>query len=218
MVTTFSQLVVSGVLYRDYAINHWRRCSALIPDGLPERFQKIQRTAHAISLSSGLELSTGNGFTPTGIACPGGGKCRYRTTRSAVMMAMATLVGGGGQSMELLYHLLIRIHASRIRGGSDMRRDSTAEPISAALQHSSYWRLFLIVQMSALDFRWSLFRRAVILVLIRRQFSSNTHAWRRCYLQGGLGIPPPDIHKQAVNTVWGHRRLDGETLAFSNIS
>ena len=52
MVTTFSQLVPSGELYRVVAISHWRRFFACIPEGPPERFRQSLRTAQAIYSSS----------------------------------------------------------------------------------------------------------------------------------------------------------------------
>ena len=73
MATTFSQLVESGVLSGVAAINYWWRCSTIITDRPIEQFRKILNTAYAISLSSGMESLTGNGCTPTGIGCTGGG-------------------------------------------------------------------------------------------------------------------------------------------------
>ena len=93
----------------------------------------------------------GNGCTPTGIGFYGGGKCRYRPTRSVVMVAMATLEGGGGRYTASLCHPLIRIHASQMRGGSDVRRDSTVDPALAALQSRSSCMLALIMQLIALE-------------------------------------------------------------------
>ena len=46
------------------------------------------------------------------------------------------------------------------------------------------------MQMSAMEFRWYLFRRATILVPMRRQVSGDIHSWQRRYRQGGLGMPP----------------------------
>ena len=80
-----------------------------------------------------MDLSKGGGCIPTGIVCPGDGVCRYISTRSSVMIVMATLEGGGWRSMLPLYHPLIQIHASHIRCGSDVMSDSTADPALAAL-------------------------------------------------------------------------------------
>ena len=106
------------------------------------------------------------------------------------MVAMATLAGGGGRSMASLYYNFIRIHASWMRGGSELRRDSTADPDLAALQYRSSWMLALIALLRVLEFRWSPLWHAVILVSIRRHVSVDIYAWRRCYLLGGLGMPP----------------------------
>ena len=99
-------------------------------------------------------------------------------------------MGEGGRSTASLYHPHIRIHASQMIGGSEARRDSSADPASAARLCRSSWRLVLIVRLSALGSQWSLFWCAAILVLMRRQVSGDIHAWQRCYLQGGLVIPP----------------------------
>ena len=120
--------------------------------GMPKQFHQIWSTSHAISLSSGMELSTCNGFIPTGIGCTISGTLRYSSTHSNAMVTMSALVGGGGRSMAYLYHPLIRIHASRMRVGSDKRKESTADPTLTTFQSRSSWRLALIVRMSALEF------------------------------------------------------------------
>ena len=55
MEATFRQLVASGESSRVAAVIHWRRYSARIHEGLPERFRQSLRTAKAISSSSGME-------------------------------------------------------------------------------------------------------------------------------------------------------------------
>ena len=132
----------------------------------------------------------GKSCTPTVIGCPGSGTCRYRSTRFAVMVVMATLVGGGWRSTASLYNPLIRIHASQMRGRSDMRRYLTADPTSAALQCRSSWILALIVRLSTLEFCWSPFWLAKILVSLRRQVSGDIHAWWICSLWVGLECAP----------------------------
>ena len=151
LATTFCQLAVSGVLSQVLAISHWRRCSSLIYDGPPERFRQSLHTVQVISSSSGMESSTGNGCTLTGIVCPGGGTCRYISTRSAFMVAMTTLTGVRRQSTTSLYHSFMQIHASQMRGKSEARRDSTADPALATLWRWSSWRFALIVRLSALE-------------------------------------------------------------------
>ena len=80
-----------------------------------------------------MDLSKGNSFTPTVMGCPGVVMYWYISTSSAGIMTMANLAGGGGQSILLLYHPLIWIHASQMRGGLDVSSDSTADPASASL-------------------------------------------------------------------------------------
>ena len=58
MSTTFRQLVASVESSPIVEIRHWRRCSARIPEGPPERFRQSLRTNQAISSSSGMETST----------------------------------------------------------------------------------------------------------------------------------------------------------------
>ena len=79
------------------------------------------------------------------------------------MVEIATLEGVGGRSTASLYHSIARIHASRIRGGSDMRRDSTKDPASAAPQFRSSQMLAMIARLIALKSFWSLLRCAAIL-------------------------------------------------------
>ena len=90
--------------------------------------------------------------------------------------------------MVSLYQPSIRIHASRMKGGSDLRRDSTADPSSAALWRRTYWRLALVKRMSSLEVRWDPFRRSTILTLMRRQISYDINTCRRCSRWGGLGM------------------------------
>ena len=112
MAATFFYFVASGVSSHVASINHWRRCSARIFNGPPKRFCQILHTAQEISSSSGMESSTRKGCTPMGVGCPGGGTFRYTSAHSAVMVGMAILAGGGGQSTSSLYHIHILIHAS----------------------------------------------------------------------------------------------------------
>ena len=93
MATTFSKLVKSGVLYQVAEINHWRSCSALIPDRSPGWLRKILRITKVISLFSSMESSTGKGCTLTGIGCPGGGTViiiwrRYSKLLLLIMMGI----------------------------------------------------------------------------------------------------------------------------------
>ena len=145
MATTFCQLVASGVSYQVTEINHWRKCSSCIPKIPPERFRQSLRTAQAISLFSGMDSSTGNGCNPSGIGCTGGGTFRYSSTSSDVMVAMSTMDGDGGRYTASLYHPIILIHESRMRDRLEARRDSTADPSSAALRRRSSWRIALIM-------------------------------------------------------------------------
>ena len=177
LATTFCQLVASGVLSRVASIIHWRRCSALNSDRPPERFRQSLHNSQAISSSSDMESSTGNGWTPTGIGCPSGGTGRYSSTRSAVMAVMDNLDGDRGQYTASLYHPHIRIHASWRRDGSEARRDSTTDTALAALWRRPSWRLALIVQLTPLEFCWSLVRHVAILAFMRPQVSSYIHAW-----------------------------------------
>ena len=96
MVATFIQLVEPSVLSQVESISHRRRCFAFIPNELPQRLRHILITAHAISSSSGMDSSTGNYCTPTGIGCASGGTFRYSSNCSAVMVAIAPLVRVGG--------------------------------------------------------------------------------------------------------------------------
>ena len=112
MVKNFCQLVASGVLFQVSPINHWRRCSSLIPSGPPEHFRQSLRTSQVVSSTSGIYSYTRNGCTSTGIGFPGSGMCRYRATCSAITVAMDTLDGGGGRSIVSLYHPCIWIHTS----------------------------------------------------------------------------------------------------------
>ena len=66
-----------------------------------------------------------------------------------------------------LYHPIIQIHASLMRGGSDMRRDSTVDSASAALRRWYSWVLTLIVWLSTIEFRWSPLQSAATLVSTR---------------------------------------------------
>ena len=163
-------------------------CSTLIPGRLPEQFRRSLRTSQAISSSSGMDFSTGNNCTPTVIGCPSIGMCQNISTRSTVMVAMDTLAGGGGQSKASLYHPRIQIHASRMKGGSEARRDSTDDPVLTTLRRWSSWRLALIVRLIPLELRCSPVWSAAILASMRRQVSTHIHAWRRRSCCGGLGM------------------------------
>ena len=70
--------------------------------------------------------------------------------------------------MVSLYQPSIRIHASRIRGRSDARRDSIDEPVLDTLLSWSSWRLALIERLIPLELLWALVQRAAILALMRR--------------------------------------------------
>ena len=101
MAATFCQLMASGVLYRVEAISHWQICSALIPDGPPERFSKSLCTTQEISSSYDIEYSTGNGCNSTIFGCTRGGTCQYRDNRSSVMVEMSNLDGATRRSSDL---------------------------------------------------------------------------------------------------------------------
>ena len=73
------------------------------------------------------------GYIPTGIIYPeGGGGGVYSATLSSVILAIETLLRGAVRLVVALYHPLIRCHTSYTRVGSDVRRDSTVFPASAA--------------------------------------------------------------------------------------
>ena len=83
----------------------------------------------------------------------------------------------------------MHVQASQMRGKSEARRDSTADPALAALFRRYYWRrLSFVVQLIPLEFRWSLVPCAEILASMRHQVYSDIHAWRRRSHWGGLGM------------------------------
>ena len=75
--------------------------------------------------------------------------------------------------MASLYQPHIQIHAYQMRGGSEARRDSTADPALAALWRQSSWRLALIVRLIPLEFRCYPFQHSTILALMRHQVSGH---------------------------------------------
>ena len=150
MATTFWKLLASGVSYWVAPINYWRRCSDIITDRTPKWFRQSLRTVQVISLYSGMESSTWNGRSPPGIGFPGGRTFRYSSTRSTVMVEMATLDGRGRRSTSSLYHTLIHIHVSWMMVGSEARRDSIADPALVAIWRRFSWRLVLMMRLSDL--------------------------------------------------------------------
>ena len=82
-------------------------------------------------------------------------------------MVRANLFGGGGRSTASLYHTRIQIHALPIRGVSDARKDSTADPALADRLRLYPWSAALIERPRDEELCWYLCRLASILVSIR---------------------------------------------------
>ena len=71
--TTLIHIMASGVSYIFAAPIQNQRCPAHIPDGPPDRFDKILHTAYSTSASVSIKSSTGNGYISTGMFAPPGG-------------------------------------------------------------------------------------------------------------------------------------------------
>ena len=133
-----------------------RRCFAFIPDGLPALFRYRWQTALDTSSSSGTDLSTGNGYSAANMLLPGGGRdLRYSSTFSSVIFAMVTRAEGGGGSSVSRYYPLIQIHASFMKGGSDVKRASISDPNFSARRFRSSFRISHTYRPITQKRRWS---------------------------------------------------------------
>ena len=102
------------------------------------------------------------------------------------------LGAGGGEWIPYTPPPRIRIHISLIRGGLEVRRESTANTVLAALRHRSSWSFALIFRLNVQTHPWlpSRLRRAAVLVFMRCQVSGDIHTCMGRSRQSGLLMYP----------------------------
>ena len=168
-----------------------RRCSILILDRPLALFQRRRQTAQAISSTSGMDLSTGNGVSTTRMVRPGEGDTpAYRYPLRSHFLNGHPCWRGGGLYSTSQYHPRIRIQASFTRGGSDARVASTSVPTVPVMCWRPGFRLaqtFLPISQTR---HWSLwgYCRSATLVSSRHYVSAEIQLFHHFYLGSGLGV------------------------------
>ena len=113
-----------------------------------------------------------------------------------------------------LYHPRIQIHASRIRGGLDAIKYSTADPASTVRLRLSSWTPALILRLREWALRWSFRWRATILASMRLWVSGDIHAWRLRSRQGVPGMSRRSSENTQSNLSGIARFLMGKRVRF----